>query len=114
MGGFIAATGIVIIPIIAIIVFTIFYNKLSELSIMQNVLNGITVCVCSLTINSLINLWKKAIINKTTLILFVVSVLLYLFTKISIIIIIISMGLINFIIEKYVLPKIFVKGGEKS
>ena len=76
-------------------------------------MNGITVCICALIINSFIDLWRKAILDKTTFIFFVVSLILYLFTNLSIVIIIIAMGVIYFIIEKFLLPKLITKGGEK-
>ena len=106
LGGAGAAIGVTIVPIIAIILFTILYKSISEMEIIKNALVGITVCVCSLIINSLIDLWKKAIIGLFTLLIFVISFLLYVFTDISIIMIILVMGFSNFIFERYILPKI--------
>ena len=76
-------------------------------------MNGITVCICALIINSFIDLWKKAILDKITLIFFAISLLLYLFTNLSIVIIILGMGVFYFITEKLLLPKLITKGGEK-
>ncbi len=104
LGGVTAAIGVTIVPIIAIVLFTMLYKNISEMEAIKNALVGITVCVCSLIINSLIDLWKKAIVSKFTLIIFILSFLIYVFTDVSIIIIILTMGLSNFIFEKNILP----------
>lgn len=104
LGGAGAAIGVTIVPIIAIILFTILYKSIAEMESIKNALVGITVCVCALIINSLIDLWKKAIIGLFTLFIFLASFLLYVFTDISIIVIILVMGLLNFIFERYILP----------
>lgn len=104
-GGIASAVGVTIVPMISIIIFTILYKSISEMQEIQNALVGITICVCALIVNSLIDFWKKAIIGKFTLIIFIISFLLYVFTDISIIIIILSMGALNFIFERYILPR---------
>lgn len=106
LGGAAAAIGITIVPIIAIILFTCVYKSISEMEVIKNALVGITVCVCALIINALIDLWKKAIIGLPTLIIFIISFILYAFTDISIIAIILGMGVLNFVFEKYILPKV--------
>lgn len=112
LGGVACAIGITIVPIIAIILFTIFYTAISEMQIVKSAMVGITVCVCALIINSLINLWKKAIVNIQTFIIFVIAFILYAFTNLSIIIIIILIGTSNFILERFLLKKL--KGDEKK
>ncbi len=103
-GGLAAATGVTIVPIIAIILFTMIYKSISQMEAIKSALVGITVCVCALIINSLIDLWKKAIVSKFTLIIFIISFFIYVFTDVSIIIIILTMGLSNFVFEKSILP----------
>ena len=71
----------------------------------KSAMAGITVCVCCLIINSLIKLWKSAIVSITTLIIFIISFLLYVYAKINIIIIILSMGCLNLLLEKFIFPK---------
>jgi len=109
LGGVAAATGLIIVPIIAIIVFTFFYNKISEIEAIKSAIVGIKICVCSLIINAFINLWKKTILSISTFIIFVISFAIYYFTDISIILIILIMGSLNFIIEKYIIPKLSKK-----
>ena len=105
-GGVMAAVGLTIVPIIAIIVFTAFYQYISEIDAIKSAMAGITVCVCCLIINSLIKLWKSAIVDTITLIIFIISFILYVYVKINIIIIILSMGCLNLLIEKIILPKV--------
>lgn len=104
-GGIASAIGVTIVPIISIIIFTILYESISGMQEIQNALVGITICVCALIINSLIDFWKKAIIGKFTLLIFIISFLLYVFTDISIIIIILLMGALNFIFEIFILRR---------
>lgn len=113
LGGVVAAVGLTIVPIISIIIFTAFYQYISEMEAIKSGMAGITVCVCCLIINSLINLWKSAIVSKTTFIIFIISFLLYVFTNINIIFIILSMGCLNLLLEKFIFPKI-KKSEEKA
>lgn len=105
LGGVASSIGVTIIPIITMILFTMFYEVISEVEVIRNAIVGITVCVCALIINSLIDFWKKAIIGTSTLVIFIISFLLHTFTNISIIVIILVMGLANYIFEKYIVPK---------
>ncbi|MBR3696971.1 MAG: chromate transporter [Clostridia bacterium] len=106
IGGMMSAIGLTIIPIITIILFTAFYEYISELEFIRSAMVGITVSVFCLIINSFINLWKSAIVSKTTFILFTLSFVLYFFSDINIIFIIFIMGILNLLLEKYVFPKI--------
>ena len=72
----------------------------------KDALAGIIVCVCALIINSLMDLWKKAIVGLFTLFIFIISLFMYVFTDISIVAIILVMGCLSFIFESYVFPKL--------
>ena len=106
LGGALSAIGVSIVPIITMIIFTAFYQYIAEIEAVKSAMTGIVICVCSLIANSIITLWEKAIVSKTTLIIFVASLLLYLFTSIHIVVIIIIMGSINLMLEKFIFPKL--------
>ena len=99
-GGLTAALGIIIVPIISIVLFTMFYENISKIEAVKHAIAGVNVCVCALIINFLIDFWKKAIISKTTFFTFIISFIVYVFIDISIIALIAIMGFISFTLEK--------------
>ena len=47
-----------------------FIQNFSDLAIVQNAFAGIRVCVCVLIFNAVVKLWKKSVIDKPTLAVF--------------------------------------------
>ena len=82
--GAIAASLGVISPSIAIIVaLAAFIQSFSELEIVQNAFAGIRVAVCVLILTAVMKLFKKAIVDKFTFILFAIVFGLTVFVDIS-------------------------------
>ena len=84
LGGLSASVGVVVAPIITTVLFAIFFNAISEVESLHGAFIGISVAVAALLIKFIISLWKSAIINLPTLVAFVVSLLLFMFTDIAI------------------------------
>ena len=50
---------------------------------MQNAFAGIRACVCVLILNAVVKLWKKAVVDKPTLLVFAIVFILSVFTNLS-------------------------------
>lgn len=106
IGGIVATLGFVFIPCILLMFIAACLNNFAELDVVKNAFAGIRVAVCVLILNAVERLWKKSIVNKMALCIFVAVFLLSLFTSISpAILVVLSAvaGLVYFI----------VKGGNK-
>lgn len=102
-GAIIATIGFVTIPIILIIGIAAFLTNFIDLPIVNYAFAGIRVAVCVLIINAIERLWKKSIINKFALLLFIVIFLLTLFTSLSPALFVILAGIIGILVGgKYI------------
>lgn len=80
--GAIAATLGVIAPSIVIItILAAFISNFAEYEVVQHAMSGIRVCVCVLVVQAVLKLWKKAVVDKTALVIFGACLLLALFVK---------------------------------
>ena len=75
LGGVIATLGVVFPSLIIITLIAMFLQNFADLPIVQNAFAGIRVCVCVLVFNAVVKLWKKAVVDKKTLIIFLVVVI---------------------------------------
>lgn len=98
--GSIAATlGLVFPSLIIITIIAAFISNFAELAVVQNAFAGIRACVCVLIINSVIKLWKKAIVDKITLSAFIIVFLLSVFTSISPVIYVLAAAISGIILK---------------
>ena len=98
--GAIAASLGVISPSIAIIVaIAAFIQSFSELEIVQNAFAGIRVAVCVLILTAVMKLFKKAIVDKFTFILFAIVFGLTVFVDISPIIFVIIAAIAGIVVK---------------
>ena len=72
LGGIIATLGVVFPSLIIITLIAMFLQNFADLAIVQNAFAGIRVCVCVLVFNAVVKLWKKAVVDAKTLILFLI------------------------------------------
>lgn len=107
IGGIVASLGFITIPIALLIVISMFLKNFAEYEIVKNAFAGIRVCVCVLILNAIERLWKKSVVNKRALLIFVVVLLITLFTDIPLYIIVISSAIVGTLLNKY-------KGDEKN
>lgn len=71
LGGIIATLGVVFPSLVIITIIAAFISNFAELAVVQNAFAGIRVCVCVLILNAVIKLWKKAVIDAPTMVIFV-------------------------------------------
>ena len=70
LGGIAATAGVVFPSVVIITVIAALIHGFSRLTLVQDALAGIRVCVCVLIFNSVLKMWKKAVIDKVTLVLY--------------------------------------------
>ena len=83
VGAVVSTLGFVTIPIILICIIAAFLTNFASEPIVNNAFAGIRVVVCVLIINAIERLWKKSIVNKVALGLFVVIFLLTFLTDVT-------------------------------
>lgn len=71
-GGYACALGVVFPSLVIITIIAAFISGFSELPAVRNAFAGIRVCVCVLILNAVVKLWKKAIVDWKTFVLFVI------------------------------------------
>ena len=74
-GGIIATLGVVFPSLIIITVIAAFIQNFAHLAIVQNAFAGIRVCVYILIFNAVVKLWKKAVVDKPTLVICLLVIL---------------------------------------
>lgn len=69
-GGILATIGVVFPSLVIITILAGLINNFNGLPAVQNAFAGIQVCVCVLIFNAAVKLLKKAVIDKSTLVIF--------------------------------------------
>ena len=82
-GGIFATLGVVFPSLIIITLIAAFLQNFADLAIVQNAFAGIRVCVCVLVFNAVVKLWKKSVVDKKTLVVFLIVMLGSYFTDIT-------------------------------
>lgn len=82
-GGIIATLGLVFPSLVIISILAGAIEAFSHLTVVQNALGGIRICVCVLILNAVLKLYKKSIVDKATLVIFILVTVLSYFTSIS-------------------------------
>ncbi|MBE5813268.1 MAG: chromate transporter [Clostridiales bacterium] len=96
-GAIVATLGVVTPSLIIIMLIAGLINQFSDYEIVQKAFVGIRICVAALIINAVINLWKNSIVDKYTLAVFGIVLLLALFTSISPVYLMIGAGVLTLI-----------------
>jgi chromate transporter len=81
--------------LVIITLLAAFFSNFSDHPIIQNAFAGIRACVCVLIINSVIKLWKTAVIDRTAIVIFVVVFLLSVFVGISAVFLVLGAGVVG-------------------
>lgn len=72
LGGIIATIGVVFPSMIIITLIAALVNNFADLAAVKNAFAGVRVCVCVLILNAVVKLWKKAVTDRVTLVIFLV------------------------------------------
>ena len=75
IGGIVATLGVVFPSLIIITIIAAFIQNFAHLAIVQHAFAGIRVCVCVLIFNAVVKLWKKAVVDKPTLVICLLVIL---------------------------------------
>lgn len=82
-GALAATAGLLMPPILIVLVISAFFWTYAENPIVQHALTGIRACVCALIISSTIKLYKKAVLDLPTFLVFLVVFALAAFVGLS-------------------------------
>ena len=83
LGGVIATLGVVAPSLLIIMLIASVLQNFADVPAVKSAFAGIRVCVSVLIFNAVLKLWKKAVVDKAALALFLLVFLLSLFTKLS-------------------------------
>ena len=72
IGALCATGGFLTGPIAIILVIAAFLQNFADLPVVQHAFAGIRVCVCVLIVQAVMRLWKKSVVDKFTLFLYLV------------------------------------------
>ena len=92
LGGIFATLGVIFPSIVIITIIAAFINNFLDYEIVNYAFNGIRVCVCVLILDAVLKLWKKAVIDIPSAIIFLGAFLLSMFTAFPIIGIVVLAG----------------------
>ena len=106
-GAVAASLGVVTPSLLIIIIIAAFIQSFSDLEIVQNAFAGIRVGVCVLIFTAVAKLFKKAIVDKFTFVLFGAVLLLSVFTDISPIVFVVLAAVLGIAVQLF-----FLKGGK--
>jgi len=100
LGGIVATLGIVFPSLVIISLLAGVIEAFSHLEVVQNAFGGIRVCVCVLIVNGVVKLYKKAVVDKWTLAIFIFVTLGSYFLPISPVIFVLAAAIIGLLIKE--------------
>lgn len=98
-GGIIATLGVVFPSLIIISLIAAFLQNFAELPLVQNAFAGIRVCVCVLIYNAVVKLWKKSVVDKKTLMIFLLVLAGSVLTNLTPILFVVLAGIAGIILK---------------
>lgn len=99
LGAFCATAGVVFPSFVIIIVIAAFLQNFSKYALVQNAFAGIRVAVGVLILNTIIGLLKKSILNKISMVIFIITCIFGVILNISPIYIVIAACIIGVILS---------------
>lgn len=99
-GAIWASIGILVPPILIVTIISAFFWSFAENPWVQHALTGVRACVCALIINSTIRLYRKAVLDVPTFLVFLAVFLLAAFVGLSPAILVIGAGLFGLAYHK--------------
>ena len=106
LGGILATLGVAFPSLIIISLLAGVIEAFSHLTVVQHAFGGIRVCVCILILNAVVKLYKKAVVDKSTLVIFLLVALGSYFTDLSPVIFVVVAALAGIVLKNL--------GGKKS
>lgn len=100
VGGIVATLGVVFPSLVIITIIAAFIQNFAHLPAVQSAFAGIRVCVCVLILNAVVKLWKKSVIDKITLLIFMAVFLCSVFLDISPVIYVVLAALAGIVVKE--------------
>lgn len=99
LGGIFATLGVVFPSLIIISLLATAIEAFSHIELVQHAFGGIRICVCVLIINAVVKLYKKAVVDKLTFLIFLIVALSSALTPISPVVFVILAAISGIIIK---------------
>ena len=99
LGGVVATLGLVFPSLVIITAIAALLRNFAELALVKNAFAGIRVCVCVLILNAVVKLWKKAVVDIPTLLIFLAVLALTVFTGLSPVIFVLCAALAGILVK---------------
>lgn len=99
LGGVFATLGVVFPSIAIITVIAACLQNFAQYPAVQHAMAGIRVCVCVLIFQAVFQMWKKAVTDRPSLILFLIAFLCAVFTSLPVALLVILAGLAGWSIK---------------
>ena len=81
LGGIFATLGVIFPSVVIITVLAAFISNFADFEVVRYAMCGIRVCVCALVASAVVKIWKKAIVDKISLVIFLICFLLAVFVS---------------------------------
>ena len=101
IGGIVATLGVISPSLVIISIIAALINNFASLVWVQNALAGIRVCVCVFILNAVLKLIKSAIVDKATLVMYIVLFLAAVFFDFSPVLSVIVAGVLGNLLAKW-------------
>ncbi len=101
VGGIFATLGVVFPSLVIISLLAGVIEAFSHLEWVQHAFGGIRVCVCVLIVNAVVKLFKKAVIDWKTLVIFAIVVLGSVLANLSPVIFVVFAGISGILLKKF-------------
>ena len=98
-GGIAATLGVIFPSLIIIMTLAGLISTVAHLTVVQHAFAGIRVCVCVLIFDAVKKLWKKSVVDKVTLGIFVVMLIGSLVTDLTPVVFIVIAGVLGVLIR---------------
>lgn len=98
-GAIAASIGFFAPSILIIMVIAAFLENFASIPVVAHALAGIRVCVCALILDAVLKLGKKSVKDKLSWGIFIVVTLLAFFTDVPTVVIVLSAGLVGYILH---------------
>ena len=99
-GGIAAALGAVTPSLVIIMIIAAFLQSFADLPVVINAFAGIRVCVCVLVVNAVAALWKKAMVDRFCIALFLIVCALSYFTNLSPVLLVIISAVLGIAVKR--------------
>lgn len=100
-GGVACALGVVFPSLIVITIIAAFIGGFADLPAVRNAFAGIRVCVLVLIFNAVVKLWKKAVVDKKALVIFLLIFAGSAFTDISPILFVLAAAIAGILLKNW-------------